>query len=376
MDCCLRDISVAIRTFEEHVRWSTPWVLQAHTRIQDQLCLASLSICLQTSYTQKGIESCNQPIAGAIESQIINSLFKFDHRIHFQQPRWPVPAQLSCYAMEPSDLKVGRYLYWQGSVQHTFEIVKQESQSQLILAQVVDGVASSGVLKRTKDSEWETSVSTEIQWQLQAAGDAVLVQRSDGCSFRAERMMESQEWQEIVSKPVDAGQTLLITAAPGSGKSTLLREWCRGRPDNKILLLAFNKAVVDQLEANFSELPNVTVKTIHSVAYFATSHLHHGKVGDPTKTDLKNFLDCDWSEVDRQQELLRSFCASAATRLPTSKRQKSLWMHLASGKSGWRVPHNAYLKLLHLSPELRDQAFRGYEIVALDEAQDKGCRHM
>lgn len=52
-------------------------------------------------------------------------------------------------AMEPS-VKVGRYLYWEGNVQRSFEIVWQESQAQLLFSQVVDGVASSGLLKRTK----------------------------------------------------------------------------------------------------------------------------------------------------------------------------------------------------------------------------------
>ena len=63
--------------------------------------------------------------------------------------------------------------------------------------------------------------------------------------------MLSKEWQSVVEQPVAAGETLLIKAAPGSGKSTLLREWCRGRPDNNILLVAFNKAVSEQLDVNF-----------------------------------------------------------------------------------------------------------------------------
>lgn len=52
-------------------------------------------------------------------------------------------------AMAPS-VKVGRYLYWEGNVQRSFEIVWQESQAQLLFSQVVDGMASSGLLKRTK----------------------------------------------------------------------------------------------------------------------------------------------------------------------------------------------------------------------------------
>ena len=125
-----------------------------------------------------------------------------------------------------------------------------------------------------------------------------------------------------------------------------------------------------------SELPNVTVKTIHSVAYQATADLHRGMVGEPTKTDLKEFLKCGWDEVEKQQKLLASFCASADSKFGgqhdarTKKLQERLWTHFASGHCTFRIPHNVYLKLLQLSPSLRDQAFESYGIVVLDEAQD------
>ena len=59
--------------------------------------------------------------------------------------------------MDSGDLTTGRYLYWEESVQRSFEIVHQESQSQLIFSQVLDGVAASGVLKRIDSQHWEAS---------------------------------------------------------------------------------------------------------------------------------------------------------------------------------------------------------------------------
>lgn len=291
----------------------------------------------------------------------------------------------TAHSMEQSGELQGRYLYWEDSAQCSFEIVKQESQGHFIFSQIVNGEASSGVLNRTED-HWNASVTgTSVRdWKLQLDGDALLVERSDGFEGRAERMIESKEWQAVVAQPVDPGETLLIKAAPGSGKSTLLREWCRGRPDNKILLLAFNTAVCQQLQANFNELANVTIQTIHKFARNATKHLHHGEIGEPTETDLKKFLKCSSEEVEKQQRLLAKVCASASVSMDfdglvslededdedTRKLQKSLWNHFSSGNCSFGVPHNVYLKLFQLSPDLRCKAFQEYDIVVVDEAQD------
>ena len=75
--------------------------------------------------------------------------------IHVYGPGAPLPVE---HAMDPGDLTTGRYLYWEESVQRSFEIVHQESQSQMIFSQVLDGVAASGVLKRIEDSQrWEAA---------------------------------------------------------------------------------------------------------------------------------------------------------------------------------------------------------------------------
>lgn len=232
---------------------------------------------------------------------------------------------------------------------------------------------------RTEGTDlWEACVTgaRATHWKLQPVGESALLLQRDDFKGRAEQMRQSSEWQTVVSQPVDPGQTLLIKAAPGSGKSTLLREWCRGRPNNNILVTASNKAICEQLKANFqSELKNVTVKKIHSVAYDATRHLHRGNVGDPTKTDIKNFLKCRWDEVERRLELLKIFCASASPSLDCQNRRelqlhKSLWESFASGSGHFRVPHNVYLKLLQLNSELQDQAFQDFSIVVVDETQD------
>ncbi len=60
-----------------------------------------------------------------------------------------------------------------------------------------------------------------------------------------------------------------INAVAGSGKTTTLIEYARARPGEKILYLAFNKAVKLEAEKKFSEkgVANVRIETAHSLAY-------------------------------------------------------------------------------------------------------------
>eukprot|EP00435_Cladocopium_sp_Y103_P025965 s2365_g6.t1 len=84
--------------------------------------------------------------------------------------------------MDPSgDLKTGRYLYWEESVQRSFEIVHHKSQSQLIFSQVLAGVAASRVLKRSPD-----------------ASGAFQLERSDGFKALARRMLQLSGTAEFI----------------------------------------------------------------------------------------------------------------------------------------------------------------------------------
>eukprot|EP00439_Symbiodinium_sp_Y106_P014895 s453_g2.t1 len=283
-------------------------------------------------------------------------------------------------------LQPGRYMYQEGPAQSTFEIVWQESQSQYLFSQALDGQGPrTGVLECFESGRWKASLcstsstpSLVLQLEPLCSTPCVLqIDRSDGLCCRAQRLEESEEWKEILAQPVDTGKAMLITAAPGSGKSTLLREWCRGRPNNNILVLAFNRAVSEQMRENFRELGNVTVKTIHAVAHGATRHLHNDRVGEVSGTDLKNFLDCrTWEEVDSQRKRLAEFCASSSDRLlghpdpRTRERHKLLWEHFGSGRCSFRMPHDVYLKFFQLDKSLGSKAFADYDTIVLDEAQD------
>src|SRR5258706_2188244 len=68
---------------------------------------------------------------------------------------------------------------------------------------------------------------------------------------------------------VDSRGNIKINAVAGSGKTTTLIEYARVRPGEKILYLAFNKAVKLEAERKFSEkkVSNVRIETAHSLAY-------------------------------------------------------------------------------------------------------------
>lgn len=68
---------------------------------------------------------------------------------------------------------------------------------------------------------------------------------------------------------IGSSGNIKINAVAGSGKTTTLLEYARARPKEKILYLAFNKAVKLEAEKKFPEkgVSNVKIETAHSLAF-------------------------------------------------------------------------------------------------------------
>jgi len=68
---------------------------------------------------------------------------------------------------------------------------------------------------------------------------------------------------------IDSTGDIKINAVAGSGKTTTLIEYARARPKEKILYLAFNRAVKLEAEKKFAEkgVSNVRIETAHSLAF-------------------------------------------------------------------------------------------------------------
>jgi len=80
------------------------------------------------------------------------------------------------------------------------------------------------------------------------------------------KFIESK-YQKVVRIYTTIGKgNAVIDAVAGSGKTTTLVNILRGIPKNKkVLFLAFNKDIVEELNDRVGDLSNVTVKTLHSL---------------------------------------------------------------------------------------------------------------
>jgi len=79
------------------------------------------------------------------------------------------------------------------------------------------------------------------------------------------------KYQQAVYNHIENGQgNAVIDAVAGSGKSTTIVEAIKLIPKSKTLLfLAFNKAIVEELKIKIGNLPNVEVRTLHSLGMSA-----------------------------------------------------------------------------------------------------------
>ena len=189
-----------------------------------------------------------------------------------------------------------------------------------------------------------------------------------------------------------------INAVAGSGKTTTLIGYARARPSEKILYLAFNKAVKLDAARKFTELnlTNVRIETAHSLAY---SYIVRGgkyKVRpDSCKTsELVQLLNLDNLAGKNSQYIFAThilaltawFCNSDRTALddanyedlvtdPTAKAfairyKKEILEYTRTflnkmNQGEIDITHDFYLKKFHLSrPALP------YDSILFDEGQD------
>ena len=174
---------------------------------------------------------------------------------------------------------------------------------------------------------------------------------------------------------------LVVNAYAGTGKTTTLRAYAAARPQQCMLYLAFNKVTASEAAASFP--PNVTCRTVHSLAYTAVGHRYRHKLGPLRASDIMRlYQGVTAAMAELLVQTLESFMVSAdasieidhvPAELALSDRQqfagaaRRLWNDMLDEDKGTPLPHDGYLKVYQLG---RPVLWRRYDVILLDEAQD------
>ncbi|ECF5164054.1 ATP-dependent helicase [Salmonella enterica] len=180
------------------------------------------------------------------------------------------------------------------------------------------------------------------------------------------------------------GTRLVVSACAGSGKTTTLRRFAEENPTERMLYVAYNRAIRDEAEQKFPF--NVICKTSHQLAW-PTVGKHYSKrlVNTLRLTDVARALNSrNWLLARLTLDVLNRFMCSASAKiseelLPDQDDCKGLqperillsaqniWAMMSSRQETFPVTHDTYLKIYQLSkPDLSAR----YTTVLFDEAQD------
>lgn len=186
------------------------------------------------------------------------------------------------------------------------------------------------------------------------------------------------------------GRRLVVKAYAGSGKTFTLVLYARNNPRQRMLYLAYNRAIRDEAVSKFPA--NVDCKTSHQLAFHACGKALSGKLNDNLRLrDIATAAQSNnWTFARDVLTTLNAFMASDAdsigpehfTRFEDNKNASSkvvryqvdvvewasqLWERMIDPSDQFPATHDTYLKLFQLS---KPRLFDRYETILFDEAQD------
>lgn len=189
------------------------------------------------------------------------------------------------------------------------------------------------------------------------------------------------EQQSVVN--VDSGiKVLAVDAFAGTGKTSTLVAFAEARTNQKILYIAFNKAIATEAQQRFPN--NVECRTTHSLAYGQVGRRYKDKLGDPKPYEIADRFNCRPGRAKHALKTVSAFLCSMSTEVTEEHVDRdavgaenlreigavvelaaSIWRQMQDENSPTKMPHDGYLKLWVMSkPKLR------YDYILLDEAQD------
>lgn len=180
------------------------------------------------------------------------------------------------------------------------------------------------------------------------------------------------------------GRKLVVGAFAGTGKTSTLEAFARANPKQRMLYLAYNRAIRDEAERRFPF--NVECKTSHQLAWKQLGRFFQHRLTTSLRiTDIAKLLNSRyWPLAKACATTLNNFLYSADSapgmaHLPDENDRSGLdagkilaavqvlWREMSRSDSRFPVTHDTYLKLFQLSaPDL----ILRWDLILFDEAQD------
>ncbi|EAA8668788.1 DNA helicase, partial [Salmonella enterica] len=153
------------------------------------------------------------------------------------------------------------------------------------------------------------------------------------------------------------GKRLVVGAFAGTGKTTTLRRFAEQNPDERMLYIAYNRAIRDEAEQKYPY--HVTCKTSHQLAYAATGRFFASRLVSNLKvTDVARALNSkNWRMAGAVLYTLNHFICSADVQitaihapdeeeLPDTERAQAvtasqrLWLMMTARQGDFPVTHD------------------------------------
>lgn len=181
---------------------------------------------------------------------------------------------------------------------------------------------------------------------------------------------------------------IIVNAFAGASKTTTIVEWCKQRPNMKILYLVFGKAMADEAKRIFKSYTNVEVRTTHSLAYRKFGIKYKHKLTTSYKAidcsrDLGLYEDYDIANnvlslfnkfLSSDYDKITDFVYDSLSHVKNKQKVQSLaklcnelWSLSIDIQSDTPVTHDFYLKLYQMQHE---DLGKSYDVLIIEEAQD------
>lgn len=189
--------------------------------------------------------------------------------------------------------------------------------------------------------------------------------------------------QQAVIAALPHHKHIKVYALAGTGKTTTLKAIAEAYPKNRMLYLAFNKAIADEARSKFPR--NVEVRTVHSLAFSRMGRLYSDRLSRLDYYEIAKVLGVPirmvFEQISHFQNFLNSDCPldrSAITDFVSRQGFKKyaaeiadfiLRLYYALKTSNLPIDHNFYLKDFQLNFKTSGLA-GAYDAILLDEGQD------